>query len=104
MKMERLRRRKGRRSAGSSHRLHWDAVKMGGRTEKDVVRIDEITFPLVRMDFHCVQLPENIALKMLSKMETETLYCLSIHRHIHTHTHTNRPYEDRDFNAWGNLE
>lgn len=47
MKTERLRRRRGRRSAGSSHRLRWDAVKMGGGTEKDAVRIDEITFPLV---------------------------------------------------------
>lgn len=44
MKTERLRRRKGRRSAGPSHRLRWDAVKMGVRTEKDAVRIDEIMF------------------------------------------------------------
>lgn len=47
MKMARLRQRKGRRrSADSSHRRRWDAVETEGRREKDVVRIDEITFPL----------------------------------------------------------
>ncbi len=43
MKTARLRRRKGRRrSAGSSHRLRWDAAEMEGRREKDVVTIDGI--------------------------------------------------------------
>lgn len=51
MTMARLRRRKGRRrSAGSSHRLRWDAVETEGRRQRDVVRIDEITFSLERMD------------------------------------------------------